>query len=424
MKTTKIAKNLPWVIVGLLFIATALSFLDRQVLSFAIIKIKEDIHMSDIDYSRINAAFIIGYAVMFTLAGIIIDKFGTRIGLGFSVLIWSIASAFHALAGNVLHFGIFRFILGVGEGGAFPGAIKAVIEWIPFKKRAFANGIAIGGSAIGAVIAPILCLMLIETWGWRYIFIITGAIGILWTIAWFFLTSKRFDKYKLDNIKQEIGTVDKQFASNPYSIKKILMNKTVWIFILMRILFDPILYFLMFWIPKFLNEYRDMTIEAITSYLWIPYLALGFSNIAGGYFSDKILILTSSINKARKSIMGVAAFLTLSVLLIQYVNTPFLVIGIITLFFLAHGFWITNYVTSIGDIFGIRSTSTIVGLSGSAGAIAGTISSIIIGLVVTTVGYSPLWLWAGLMYPLAFIVFVIFIPVIKRESGQKSVHVS
>lgn len=409
------AQIIPWAIVGLLFLATALSFLDRQVLSFAIIRIKEDIHISDMDYSRINAAFIIGYAIMFTLSGIIIDRYGTRIGLGFSVLLWSIASAFHAMASNAMQFGLFRFVLGVGEGGAFPGAIKSVIEWIPLKKRALANGIAIGGAAIGAVVAPLLCLWLLDVTGWRAIFLITGAIGLVWTAAWFVLTSGKNAAYR-------VGQVDVNTVSNiqspgkqNYSLLNILKNRTVWIFILMRVLFDPILYFLMFWTPKFLNEYREMSLDNIVTYLWIPYLVLGISNIAGGSLSDRIMNKTNSLNLSRKIPMGMAALITLTVVSIPFIDSPAMVIGIISLFFLAHGFWITGYVTTIGDIFGNVSTSTIVGLSGTAGAISGTISSIVIGWIVTGWSYDPLWVWAGLMYPVAFLLFLVFVPFIKRS---------
>ena len=412
------SKNIfiPWSVVALLFFATALSFLDRQVLSFVIIRIKDDIHISDIDYSRINAAFITGYAIMFTMGGIIIDKFGTRIGLGFSVLLWSVASAFHSLAYSAAHFGIFRFFLGIGEGAAFPGAIKSVIEWIPLKKRAMATGIAIGGAAIGAVVAPLLVLGLLDTVGWRVIFIITGGIGIVWTCIWFILLRKRNDIYRIkEGVVQTNGELSPGHI-NSFSIKEILKTRSVWIFIIMRILFDPILYFLMFWTPKFLNEYRGMSLSEISSYLWLPYLVMGLSNILGGIISDKIVTRTSNINFARKSVMGIAMLLTFSVMSIQYISSPPVVIAVISLFFFAHGLWITNYVTSIGDIFGHKSTSTIVGLSGTAGALSGTITSIAIGWVVTRFSYDPLWIWAGLMYPVAYILFIVFIPVIRKRS--------
>jgi ACS family hexuronate transporter-like MFS transporter len=145
-------------ITGLLLLATALSFMDRQVLSISIIKIKDELSVTDTEYGFINAGFLISYAVMFTLGGVLIDRFGSRRGLAFSVGFWSLATALHGLSASAFHFGFFRFLLGVGEGGCFPGAVKAVTEWISPKRRAVANGIAIGGSAIGAVVAAPLCV--------------------------------------------------------------------------------------------------------------------------------------------------------------------------------------------------------------------------------------------------------------------------
>ena len=190
-------KYLPWIIVLMVFVATALSFLDRQVLSVSIIKIKEDFTITDTAYGFINTGFLISYAVMFTAGGILIDRFGSRLGLAYSVGIWSLATSLHSLANNVLQFGVFRFFLGLGEGGAFPGAIKAVVEWVPKEKQALANGVAIGGSALGAVVAPPLCVYLMGTIGWRGVFFVTGAFGLVWVVVWLMLPKKKILKEKV-----------------------------------------------------------------------------------------------------------------------------------------------------------------------------------------------------------------------------------
>ena len=177
-------KNLRWIIVALLFVATGLSFLDRQVLSLAIIKIKAEFLMTDVEYGWVNTAFLLSYAIMFTLGGWLIDRFGTRIGLAVSVGLWSLSSAFHGLTQNVWQLGTARFFLGLGEGGAFPGAAKGVTEWFPHKERGLAMGIAIGGAALGAVIAPPLTVYLTSLFGWRGTFVVTGIIGGLWVLIW------------------------------------------------------------------------------------------------------------------------------------------------------------------------------------------------------------------------------------------------
>ena len=183
-------KNLRWLIVGLLFVATALSFLDRQVLSISILKIQADLNVSDVQYGWVNTGFLIAYALMFTLGGWLIDKFGTRIGLAVSVGLWSISNAMHGAVQNVWHLGTARFFLGIGEGGCFPGAAKGVTEWFPQKYRGLAMGIAIGGAALGAVIAPPLTVYLISIFGWRGTFVATGIFGGIWVLVWLIFFQK------------------------------------------------------------------------------------------------------------------------------------------------------------------------------------------------------------------------------------------
>ncbi len=404
---------IPWTIVTMAFFATALSFLDRQVLSISIIRIQEDFHISDVEYGFINTGFLISYAIMFTVGGILIDRYGSRIGLGFSVGIWSLATLLHTFANNAFHFGFYRFLLGVGEGGAFPGAIKAVVEWIPKSKQALANGIAIGGSAIGAVVAPPLCVYLIQVTGWRGVFVVTSVIGFIWLVVWLLLPKK---KTSLLPPKKDVNTV---VRIRPKLIG-LLKIKEVWVFILVRFLLDPIFYFYMFWIPKFLNESRGADLVQIGKLFWIPFMALGLSNVLGGWISDKVLMRTASLDKARKSVMGAAALLTMPAVLVRFIPSVELVIVIMTIAFFAHGLWITNYITAISDIFGKSATSTIVGFSGSAGALSSLIINPIMGLIIMKYSYDPLWVYAGLMYLVCFIGFVIFIPKIKASPAVAS----
>jgi len=396
------------------FLATALSFLDRQVLSVSIIKIKEDFPISDTDYGLINTGFLISYAIMFTLGGILIDRFGSRKGLGISVAVWSLATAMHSLANNVLHFGIFRFFLGLGEGGAFPGAIKAVVEWVPKKKQALANGIAIGGAALGAVVAPPLCVYLIGSIGWRGVFVVTGLFGLIWVIVWFLLPKK-------ENLSPAMDKTHKPWGETFRSVGKILRIREVWIFILIRFILDPIFYFYMFWIPKYLSDSRGVDLVKIGELFWIPFLALGVSNMLGGFLSDKIFRRTASLDWARKGVMGVAALLTLSALFVKYVPTEEWVIVIMVVAFFAHGLWITNYITAISDTFGQSITSTVIGLSGTAGALSSVIVNPLMGKIIQNYSYDPMWIYSGLMYPLAFILFLMLMPKIRQLESLPTV---
>ncbi len=391
-----------WIIVLLLLIVTSLSFLDRQVLSITIIKIKEDLFISDVDYGFINSGFLASYAIMFTLGGILIDKYGSRMGLAFSVGFWSLATMLHSLAGSIMHLTLFRFMLGAGEGGCFPGAIKAVIEWVPKKKRALASGIAIGGAAFGAVVAPPLCGYMLGFWGWKMIFIVTGGFGFVWLIFWLLATRKKSESSARTQADEKVIQVPK------YNFIKTLKSKEAMVFMVMRFLLDPILYFYMFWIPKYLNEEHQMGVEFIGQVLWIPFLALGIANIGGGWFSDLIFIRTQKTRESRLIVMGLAALLTLPVIFIGSMGSYVIILFVMGLAFFAHGLWITNYITSIADVFGKSATSTVVGLSGTAGALSSLVLNPIIGYVISTWSYNPLWVYAGVMYPVVFIGFMLF----------------
>lgn len=392
-----------WIVLALLFLATGLSFLDRQVLSIVIIKIQHEFNINDVEYGMINTSFLIGYAIMFTVAGRAIDLVGSRAGLAVSVGLWSVANCFHGLVNNFTQLITARFALGMGEGGCFPGAVKTVNEWFDSKQRALANGIAIGGAAIGAVIAPPLTIYLSSAFGWRFSFVIPGLIGIVWVLVWLMLPKS----HATNSIQQATTTA----AKVPFIF--FLKNKDAMVFIAIRFMLDPVVYFLMFWVPKYLTQERNVSFERIGELFWVPFLALGISNIAGGWFSDKLIAHNFSVNKARKTVMGIAAVLTLTMPFIATVSTPELAVTLMALFMFAHGLWITNYITSISDVFGDKGTATVVGLSGTAGAISSLIINPMIGVVVQNYSYSPLWMVAGFLYPLAFILFISTISIKK-----------
>ena len=396
-----------WFILFMLFIATGLNFLDRQVLSMTIIKIQDELNISDVQYGMVNTAFLVSYALMFTIGGRLIDKIGGKMGLALSVGVWSIASTLHGAMNNFGQLMAYRFLLGVGEGGCFPGAAKTVYEWFGKKERALANGIAIGGSAIGSVVAPPLTILIAGQYGWRWAFILPGLFGLVWVLVWM-VTSWKKAKVHQDPL------IEKSSSQKPgIPFMKILRNRYAFTFILIRFLLDPVFYFLMFWVPKYLNEERGLSFERVGELFWIPFLALGLSNIAVGWFSDKLIARNMSVNAARKWVMGLAALITLVAPFISWVSSVELAIALMAVLMLAHGFWITNYITAISDVFGQHATSTVVGLSGTAGAISGMILNPFIGYIIANYSYNPLWIVSGLMYPLAFIILMIFIPRIK-----------
>lgn len=395
-----------WFILIMVFIATGLNFLDRQVLSMTIIRIQEELHISDVQYGMVNTAFLVSYALMFTVGGRLIDKIGGKMGLALSVGIWSIASALHGIMNSFGQLVAFRFLLGVGEGGCFPGAAKTVYEWFGKKERALANGIAIGGAAIGAVVAPPLTILIAGQYGWRWSFVLPGIFGLVWVLVWV-MTSWKKARIHPDPLEESPS----EKPNIPFA--KIIRNKYAFTFILIRFLLDPVFYFLMFWVPKYLNEERGLSFERVGELFWIPFLALGLSNILGGWLSDRLIARSGSVNAGRKWVMGLAALITLVAPFISWVSSVELAIGLMALLMLAHGFWITNYITAISDVFGRYATSTVVGLSGTAGAISGMVLNPFIGYIIANYSYSPLWIVSGIMYPLAFVILMVFIPKIQ-----------
>lgn len=409
MKTSWIPK----IILGLLFVATGLSFLDRQVLSMTIIKIQQEFSLSDVQYGWVNTSFLISYALMFTVGGRLMDKIGGKLGMALSLGLWSLANGLHGLMTGFSQLIILRFLMGMGEGGCFPGAAKIVYEWFDEKKRAMANGIAIGGSAIGAVIAPPLVIWISTRFGWRWSFGITGIIGLVWIMAWLGIPWKKKQK-NLQEKDERHGR--REMIPMSFFLKK----KETWILILIRFLLDPVLYFIMFWTPKYLNEQRDIPFEKVGDLFWIPFLGLGIANIIGGWCSDRLIKMGRSVNRSRKIVMGMAALVTIAAPFTAFVSTATMAISMITLVMIAHGFWITNYITATSDIFGAQGTATVVGMAGTAGAVAGLLINPLVGLVVQGYSYTPIWIASGVMYPLAFLLFIILIPRIKPAEFKQA----
>jgi ACS family hexuronate transporter-like MFS transporter len=401
--------HISWVILLFLFVATALSFLDRQVLSMTIIRIQAEFHVTDVQYGFVNTCFLISYALMFTIGGRLMDLLGSKLGLLISLGIWSLAIGLHGIMNNYYQLLILRFMLGVGEGGCFPGAIKAVYDWFDVKKRAFANGVAIGGSAIGAVIAPPITIFISGRYGWRWSFVVPFLIGLVWLVGWVLIPWGEKSR-RSARVKAEKPVV--------IPILTLLKNKEARVFMLLRFLLDPVVYFIMFWTPKYLHEQRGISFDGIGNLFWIPFMALGVSNIAGGWLSDKLVAGGFSVNRSRKTIMGCAALLTAVAPLITSVGSAQLAVALMAVVMFAHGFWITNYITSISDVFGASGTATVVGLSGTAGGISALLINPLIGVIVHKYSYTPIWIVSGMLYPLAFALFMIFIPRIRPMTAS------
>lgn len=385
-----------WVVAGLLFYAAALSFFDRQVLSVLAPRILSDLRITNVEYSNAVSAFTLAYSVMFTLGGRLIDLFGTRFGLGVSVAFWTLSSLMHAVVQNSAQLTGLRFLLGVGEGGCFPGAAKGVMEWFPARERAFAMGIATtGGSAMGAVLAPPLIVWTASHLGWRGTFLTTGAIGAVWVVAWFLL-------YRTP----VAAGSELRERTRALPMLQLLARKDVLGITLCRFLLDPVFYFYMFWIPQYLNQSRGASLEEIGRYAWIPFFTLGISSLAGGALSDALVRHGWSIGRARRTIMTAAALLTpVSILALKAPDT-LTAVALMSVLTFAHGFWMTNYMTLIGDLVPASSVATVVGLTGTAGGIGGFLTSLLIGRFVATYSFTPAFVLSGVLYPIGLLIIL------------------
>ena len=353
--------RIAWVLCGFLFLATALSFLDRQVLSVLAPSLTKDLGMDNTDYSRVVTAFVLAYTVMFAAGGWLVDRLGTVRGLALSVAVWSLASAGHALAAGALGLGIARFILGLGEGACFPAAAKGAVEWFPPHKRGLAIGIAIGGSAFGSVLAPPLTAWIAGSFGWRGAFLATGAFGIVWVAGWLF--AGRFAPVPASSAAASQAQPNATWA-------EVFQQPAVWRILAARFLFDPVFYFYMFWIPQYLSRERGFSLDQIGKYYWIPFLALGLSNIISGRLGDALLGLGWPTPRVRRTLLAVSALVTPVSCLVIFTPSAAWAIALMALLMAAHGLWICNYLSLISDYFPARVMATAVGLTGTVGGCA------------------------------------------------------
>lgn len=385
-----------WLLCWLMFAATALSFLDRQVLSVLAPSISAEFGMSNTVYSRVVFAFVASYTLMFSAGGRIIDHIGTRAGMGLAVGVWSLASAAHALVSGAVGLGAARFLLGFGEGACFPAATKGAVEWFPVEKRVLAIGIANGGSAFGAVIAPPLTAWLASRYGWRGAFLATGLFGLAWVAAW--LAAFR--------LTPDLSAPAPAAARESVPLLALLADRRVKLILAARFLFDPVFYFYMFWIPQYLARERGYSLAEIGSYYWIPFLVLGLSNILAGRVSDRLVGRGIAPRKARLTLLTIAALVTPVSCLAWIAPSPEAAIALMSVLMLAHGFWISNFLGLLSDLFPSRAIATVTGLSGTAGGVGGMLSNLAVGPAVDRFSFAPAFVVSGVLYPAALILLL------------------
>lgn len=412
-------KNYRWIVCALLFLATTINYIDRQIIGLLKPLLEAEFNWTETDYSRIVMAFTASYAIGLLFFGRFIDIIGTRLGYAISVAVWSIAAMAHALARNTTGFGVARAALGLGESGNFPAAIKAVAEWFPKKERALATGIFNSGANIGAVTAPLLVPLLVTYYGWKEAFIITGAIGFIWLILWWWLfdhpeKSKRVTRQELDYIKSDNENTQ---VTHPAHISwlELLKNKNTWAFIIAKFLTDPIWWFFLFWLPAFFAAAFQIDLKSPSLHLAIVYSATTIGSIGGGYISGWLIGKGWGVRRARRTALLIFAILVTPIALTQFTQNEWTVVALISLAAASHQAWSANLFTTVSDAFPSSAVSSVVGMGGMAGSIGGILFPMLIGFLLDyyknldkiTTGYHLLFILCAGAYLTAWIIMKI-----------------
>jgi len=410
--------NLRWYICGLLFFATTVNYVDRQVLGLLKPVLEKELGWTEASYGWIVFAFQLAYGLMMPLAGRAIDYLGTRLGYLIAVIVWSLAAGAHALAGSALGFGAARFALGFGESANFPAAIKTVAAWFPQRERALATGIFNSGANIGALLAPLAVPYLALHYGWRSAFVATGATGVLWIIAWLWLYREPGQHPLLSAKEHDLIRSDSQPESGSrISYTSLLANRAAWAFLAGKFLTDPVWWFFLFWLPGFLNRSYGVDLSNLGLPLVVIYQASMVGSIGGGWMSSAMIKYGWTVNRSRKTAMLICALAVTSAIFVsQTGGNLWLTVALVSIAAAAHQGWSANLYSLPSDVFPQNAVGTVVGLGGMSGAVSGLLASPAIGywLDWSNGAYGPLFVVAGTLYLIALLIIHLLVPNLQK----------
>jgi len=431
MKKSIKTGNYRWVILSLVFFATTVNYLDRQVISL----LKDDylapqFHWTETDYAHIVVVFQLCYAMGMLGVGWLVDKIGTKLGYALSLIVWSLAAIGHAVVRSTAGFMFVRGLLGISESGNFPSAIKAVAEWFPKKERALATGIFNSGTNVGAIVAPLTVPLIAVTWGWQWAFIITGAVGLLWIVFWFLFydppsVHKKVSKEELEYINGDKDEVQSaQLETAKVSWIKLLSYKQTWAFAIGKFLTDPVWWFYLFWLPSFLYKEYGLTKTELAIPIAVVYCLTTFGSIFGGWLSGYFIGKGWDIAKSRKSAMLIFAVLVIPVISAQAAGkyNMWFAIMIIGLAASAHQAWSANIFTTVSDMFPKKAVASVTGIGGMAGGVGGIILAELAGILLDhykalgtiETGYYIMFIICGSAYLGAWLIFHLLTPAMAR----------
>jgi MFS transporter, ACS family, hexuronate transporter len=407
-----------WTVCALLFFATTISYVDRQVLSMLAKTLETEIGWTAMEYGRITTAFSVAYGIGLLGAGRLLDKFGTRIGFALAVGLWSAAAMAHAVAATAFTFGAMRVLLGLGEAVNFPACIKTVAEWFPKRQRGVATGIFNSGANIGAVATILLVPWMAKNWGWQSAFLGTGALGFIWVAAW--LTIYRQPEVHRKLSVEELALIRSDPPENivPVPWRRVFPKRETWAFALGKFFSDPVWTFFLFWLPKYLQDTYHLSLLDIRIPMLVVYNASTVGSVAGGWLSGNFINRGWSINASRKTAMLICGLCVLPVFYVPYANSMWIVVGIVSLAMAAHQGWSANLFTTTSDMFPRVAVASVVGIGAALGQVGNALMLFLAGWIVTVkgekAGYFILFMICGSAYLVALGVFHLLSPRLEQ----------
>jgi ACS family hexuronate transporter-like MFS transporter len=435
-----------WVICGLLFFATTINYIDRQVISLLKPTLSTEFGWNELDYSYIIFNFTLAYAIGLLVAGRVIDWLGTKLGYMIAIVFWSVAAIAHAvshryagpvipslaldpstgfaivtLSGSVAGFSLARFALGLGEAGNFPASIKAVAEWFPRKERAFATGIFNSGTNVGALIAPLVVPWITLSWGWEWAFIITGGLGFLWLVVWGLMYQPPAEHPRVSS--EELAYIESDPVEPVAKIawSRLLRHRQTWAFAVGKFLTDPIWWLYLYWVPDFLHRTHGINLIGSALPIFVIYQIATVGSVAGGWLPQRLLSRGWSLNAARKTAMLVPALCVAPILGAAQASNLWVAVTLVGIAAAAHQAWSANIFTFTSDMFPKRAVGSVVGIGGMAGAVGGMLIALVVGEILEQTGsYVPVFIIAALAYLLALAAIQLLVPVIEPVRMEES----
>lgn len=414
-----------WMILFMLFAATTINYLDRQILSILKPILDQELGWTDAQYGMIMSIFQASYAVGLTMFGWIIDKYGARMGFAISIIWWSVGALSHAFAVGVKSMGLSRVILGLGEGGNFPASIKTVTNWFSSGERVFATTLFNSGANVGALVAPATIPFIAAAWGWQSAFIAAGVLGFIWVIFW--LRMPKNPRMKLAEESAALAQAEKEEASASIPWRKLLAYRQSWSLILVRFLTDPIWWFFLFWLPDFFSKHFGYNIKESALPLIVIYALVTVLSILGGTLTKFLANRGWGLNKVRKISMLIFACCVVPVIFVQYFDM-WTIVAVLGLAGGAHQAWSASVYTLGSDMFPKSDVASITGLSGMAGQIGSVLFQTAVGFTLSwfaaqgnaSHGYDIIFMVCGSAYLAAFVIFTLIIPNIKMVSPREN----